>query len=98
MNYGLICMLQKKMFLIFKDSKRRTLNEELKVHWTLYDRRLRFFKRRFKRGQALQLEQIQFSNPQFFWREINKIGPQKNKLIPLEIVLENDDSSFDSEN
>ncbi|KAL7374830.1 hypothetical protein ABVT39_007749 [Epinephelus coioides] len=86
-----------KMFLSCKDSRRRILHEEFKLCQTLFDRRLQFFKRRFRRGQALQLEQMQFSNPQLFWREINRLAPQKSKLIPLEIVMENGESSFEIE-
>ncbi len=36
-----------------------------------------------------QLEKLQTSNPQQFWRDINKLGPNKNKLIPMEILVEN---------
>ena len=90
--------LAEKSFLKCKDqSKRRTVKYEFQYCQSNFDRRLRFFKRRFKRGQALQLEHLQLSNPQQFWREINKLGPQKSKLIPMEILMENGEPSFETD-
>ncbi len=76
--------------------KRRALHSEFKQCQVNFDRKLRFFKRRFKRGQALKLEQLQTGNPQLFWREIHKLGPKKKMLIPMEVLLENGGSSFES--
>lgn len=85
-----------KIFLKCKDlSRRSTLRDEFKRCQFIFDRRLTFFKRRFKRGQALQLEQAHFTNPQLFWREINKLGPNKSRTIPMQIVLENGDSLYE---
>ena len=50
-----------------------------------FDKRYRLFKRRYQRGQLLYLEEIQSSSPQFFWSEINKLGPKRKKTIPMEI-------------
>ena len=51
----------------------------------VFDKRYRFFKRKYQRGQILHLEQIQTSNPQAFWNEINKLGPKRAKHIPMEV-------------
>ena len=61
-----------------------------------FDRKLRFFKRRFNRGQALKLEQLQTGNPQQFWREIHKLGPKKKTLIPMEVLMKSGGSSIES--
>ncbi len=45
----------------------KNLQDEFKSCQFNFDRRLRFFKERFKRGKALQLEN--YSNLQQFWRE-----------------------------
>ncbi|XP_049903768.1 uncharacterized protein LOC126392428 [Epinephelus moara] len=85
-----------KMFLKCKEQhKKRDLKDEFKQCQFNFDRRLRYFKRRFRRGQALQLEQLESRNPQQFWREINKLGPQKTLLIPLEILKDDGESSFE---
>lgn len=65
---------------------------EFKYYQSKFDKR--FFKRQFERGQALQLEQLQLNNPHQFWRQINKLGPQKSKAIPMEILKENGESCF----
>ena len=54
--------------------------------------RVRFYKRQFRRGQALQLDRLQSNNPQQFWKEINKLGSKKLKKIPVEILLDNGDT------
>lgn len=76
--------------------KRRALHDEFKQCQVNFGRKLRFFKRRFKRGQALKLEQLQTGNPQQFWREIHKLGPKKKMLIPMEVLIENSGPSFES--
>ena len=76
--------------------KRRAVHSEFKQCQVNFDRKLRFFKRRFNRGQALKLEQLQTGNPQQFWREIHKLGPKKKTLIPMEVLMESGGSSFES--
>lgn len=58
----------------------------------IFDKRIRFHKRQFRRGQALQLDRLKSNNPQQFWKEINKLGPKKLKKISMEIILENGDT------
>lgn len=79
------------------DSERQTLLNEFRERRANFDRRLRFFKRRFKRGQALQLEQLYTGNPQQFWKEINSLGPRKTIAIPMEVLLESGESAFQPE-
>ncbi len=76
--------------------KRRALLKEFKKCQVNFDRKFRFFERRFKRGQAIQLERLQTGNPQQFWREINNLGPKKSMSIPMEILMKNSESSFES--
>lgn len=64
---------------------------EFKQCQLLFDKRLRFYKRRSDRGLALHVEHLQIKNPQLFWREINKLGPRKDSKIPMEMMLENGD-------
>ena len=61
--------------------KRKALHSEFKQCQVNFDRKVRLFKRRFNRGQALKLEQLQTGNPQQFWRKIHKLGPKKKMLM-----------------
>ena len=51
-----------------------------------FDKRYRFYKRHFQRGQVLNLNKIQTSNPKRFWSEINKLGPRRVWKIPMEVM------------
>lgn len=68
---------------------KQDLRENYKQKQSLFGKYVRFYKRRFNRGQALKLEHLQTSNPQQFWKEINKLGPYRIKTIPMEVVMEN---------
>ena len=71
--------------------QKRRLRDEFKRCQHIFDKRVRFFKRRFTRGQAMHLEQLQSNNPQKFWSEINRLGPKKVQKIPMEVRLPNGD-------
>ena len=75
-------------------SERAILLKQFKHSQMTFDRRLRFFKRRFRRGQALKLEQLYTGNPQLFWKEINNLGPKKCIAIPMEVLMDSGESSF----
>ena len=79
-----------KRFLKCQDIlQRKHLRDEFKRCQHIFDKRLRFFKRRFNRGQAMHLEQLQSNNPQKFWSEIGRLGPKKVVKIPMEVRLPN---------
>lgn len=59
--------------------RRRQLKDKYTQTQFIIDKRIRFYKRQFRRGQALQLDQLKNNNPQQFWKEINKLGPKKLK-------------------
>lgn len=42
--------------------------------------------RAYRNAQALDIEEMSTSNPNDFWRKIQKLGPRKDRLIPTEIV------------
>ncbi|XP_051813220.1 uncharacterized protein LOC110949666 isoform X1 [Acanthochromis polyacanthus] len=73
-----------------------TLKCEFKKHQQYFDRKLRFIKRNFRRGQSITLQNQQL-NSKLFWREINKLGPQNSKMIPMEVVTANGEVCFDKE-
>ncbi len=71
--------------------QKKCLRDEFKQCQHIFDKRLRFFKRRFNRGQGMHLEQLQTHNPQLFWSKISQIRPQKALKIPMEVKLPNGD-------
>lgn len=58
---------------------RRTLKDKDTQTQIIFDKSIWFYKKRFRRGQALQLDRLKNNNPQQFWKEINKSGPKKLK-------------------
>jgi len=68
---------------------KQDLRENYKQTQLLFGKYVRFYKRKFNRGQALKLEHLQTSNSQQFWKGINKLVPYRIKAIPMEVVMEN---------
>ena len=60
-----------------------------------FDKSLRAVKRKFNRGMSLHIDQLQTHNPQKFWNEINKLGPNKRRDIPMVVTLENGECCSD---
>lgn len=90
--------LAEKTFLKCKDQiLKKRLHKIFKTCQFNFDKKLRLYKRRYRRGKALQLDYLQSNNQQQFWREINKLGPKLKKTIPLEIMAENGESLFQTD-
>uniref|UniRef100_A0A3Q3E968 Reverse transcriptase domain-containing protein n=1 Tax=Labrus bergylta TaxID=56723 RepID=A0A3Q3E968_9LABR len=70
--------------------RKQQLRENYRQAQFTFDKKIRFYKRKFSRGQSLRLDYLQTNNPQQFWREINKLGPRRIQKIPVEVVLSND--------
>lgn len=86
-NMWLNLRLAEKHFLKCKDQTlRRALYNTFKSCQSEFDKKLRFYKRRYRRGKALQLDDLRSSHPQQFWREINKLGPRIKKPIPFQLL------------
>lgn len=83
--------MTERKFLRCKDiTSRQQLKDAYRHAQSMLDRNLRHYKRNFLRGQSLRLEFLQTSNPQKFWREINKLGPLRLQKIPMEVLLSDD--------
>ena len=59
---------------------RKKLNE--------FDRYVRYYKRKYNRGEFLNLEKLTTDDPNKFWNHISKLGPPRNRHIPEEIINE----------
>lgn len=67
-------------------SGKKVLLKTFKECQYVLDKTYRKYKRFCQRGQLLHFERVQTSNPQSFWREINKLGPIRTKKIPMEVL------------
>lgn len=54
-----------------------------------FDKNYRQKERAFKRTQSEYFSHIETNNPKQFWQELNKLGPKKNRKIPMEVYDEN---------
>ena len=54
-----------------------------------FDKHLRRTERAFKRATVIDIEEMSTNNPNEFWRKIEKLGPKRDKTIPVEIIHEN---------
>ena len=43
----------------------------------------------YNRKKALDIESINTSNPNEFWKQINNLGPKRSSKIPMEVYDEN---------
>ena len=83
-----------RLFLKCKDPQlRKRLKVTYKQKQYNFDKRNRFYKRRYQRGQIIQIEQLHTQNPQQFWNEIKNLGPKRPKKIPMQVWSEGEISS-----
>lgn len=85
-------------FYKFKGGRqiREQLRQEYKTSLWNFDKLLRTQKRRYERGQLLEIEEINTKNPSEFWKRINKLGPRKPRdKIELECYIDNGEISKD---
>ncbi len=52
----------------------------------IFDKKLRFHKRKYNRGTEIELEEICKKDPTKFWNQIKNLGPKRKINIPMEIV------------
>jgi hypothetical protein len=57
----------------------------------IFDKTLHKSERCFRASMATEIEEFTSSNPREFWNKIQKLGPRKDKSIPLQII---DDSGL----
>ena len=69
---------------------KQRIRDEYRQTQFLFDKFLRFYKRKFWKGQSLRFDYLQINNPQQFWKEINKLGPKRVQIIPTEVIINDD--------
>uniref|UniRef100_A0A3B3H959 ribonuclease H n=1 Tax=Oryzias latipes TaxID=8090 RepID=A0A3B3H959_ORYLA len=90
-----LCLSEKKYLKCKEMVLKRELLSVFKNCQSHFDKKLKLFKRRFRRGKALQLQlHLQNNKSQLFWREINKLGPKSRRPIPHEILTDSGESVF----
>ncbi len=59
---------------------------EYKMKQDLFDKKYRYYERLYKRGQKLELDVLNESNPHAFRDKIRRLGPKKRCSIPQEML------------
>ena len=63
-----------------------------------FDKLLRQTERKYNRNKAIEIEEINTSNPTEFWKQINSLGPKRCNKIPMEVYdSENSEKIHDTE-
>ena len=91
---------KESIYFKFQGPRRIKENSRVEYNNTLYnfDRLLRTPKRKYERGQLLEIEQLNTKNPSEFWKKINKLGPSRPKeKIKMECYLNDNNISSDPE-
>lgn len=82
---------------IFLRCRERNLRDHYRLNYKQkqydFDKRARLYKRKYQRGQIMHLDHIQTGNPNLFWSEINKLGPKRSKMIPMQVWYDGEISS-----
>ena len=80
---------KKREFKMGRGSNRKaTLWQNFKVAQGEFDKKFRFYKRKYHRDIMHEIEQLNTSNPKEFWSKIKSIGPKRKSRIPFEILGE----------
>ena len=75
-----------KEYLKFKNtSRKQSLHTEFVTKRKLFDKLLRKTERCYYRKKAIEIEQVNTSNPTEFWKCIKKLGPMKKSKIPMQV-------------
>ena len=77
------CKNNRQMLFQFREHYVRDRNE--------FDKLLHKKERSYKRAIALDIEEMSTSNPNEFWKKIEKLGPRKDSSIPMEVIDESGD-------
>lgn len=77
-----------KQFLKTKSNHRdnRELLRIYKLSQNSLDKRIRYYERRWRRGVALELDEISVRDPRKFWDKIKHSGPKKKQNLPMNVI------------
>ncbi len=73
------------------------LRRQYTSHRQIFDKALRNAERTYNRNQLLDIEDSCTNNPREFWEHISKLGPRKDKTIPMKVYKENNELTDDIE-
>lgn len=79
-----------KKFLKCKQNHRekQELQKKFKYSQNKLDRRLRYYDRKWRKGESLEIEEISVKDPRKFWDKIKHLGPKRKSKIPYECYME----------
>lgn len=86
-----------RLFIRAKGKKRQHLYQQYKDVRSEFDRQYNRAKKIYNRSERDNIARLNTEDPEQFWDQINRLGPQKNVSIPMEIPLGNDELLTDTE-
>ena len=69
-------------------SRKSYLKDQFYHRRKLFDKLLRKTERSYYRKKALDIEELNTSNPTEFWQHIKSLGPQSSSKIPMEVYVD----------
>ncbi len=75
--------------------EKKELRGIFKMAHHAFDRHYRSEKRKFQKIQQLEIEEIRISNPKQFWTHLKKLGHQRASKIPMSVIDEDGNVSYD---
>ena len=80
-----MCTAEKLFRKNDKSNLNFNLRKDFRLKQKIFDKLLRQYERRYNRQKAFEIEEVNISNPEEFWRHINSLGPKKSTRIPMDV-------------
>ena len=90
--------MNKKEKLVRKCScrnRRKALFVDFRSAQCLFDKRFRFFERKYRLEVCESIELLQTNDPKQFWEQLKSFGPRKRKGVPMEVYVGESEVSTD---
>ena len=65
------------------------LRQVFKHKRNIFDKSLWKYERKYKREKVNNIENLNTTNPQEFWKHIKELGPQNKQKFPIKVRTEN---------
>ncbi len=91
---------KERVFRKFKSKHNRDRQNyyiDFKMARNLFDKKLRFYERRYNKGILTEIEEACVGNHKDFWQYVKNLGPKRKEKIPEEVYNENNDITFETD-
>jgi hypothetical protein len=87
------CEKEMRCFRGSDNRMRNMLRIKYKNERRKFDKALRFYERRYKKGLLLKIEECETKNPKKFWNYLKNLGPKTGNKIPEEVFVNENETS-----